>query len=66
MGELTYFLGVKIIQNKKTGSIWLGQKLYTESAGPADRNYYWSGARSVPKIFVFLIIFMRGVAYFNY
>ena len=31
MGELTYFLGVKIIQNKKTGSIWLGQKLYTES-----------------------------------
>ena len=31
MGELTYFLGVKIIQNKETGSIWLGQKLYTES-----------------------------------
>ena len=30
LGELTYFLGVKIIQTK-TGSIWLGQKLYTES-----------------------------------
>ena len=31
LGELTYFLGVKIIQTKETGSIWLGQKLYTES-----------------------------------
>lgn len=31
MGELTYFLGVKIIQNKEKGSIWIGQETYTES-----------------------------------
>ena len=34
-------------------------------AGPADWNYCWRGVQRMPKIFVFLIIFVRGVAYFN-
>ena len=29
MGELTYFLGVKIVQDKENGSIWIGQDAYT-------------------------------------
>ena len=29
MGELRHFLGVQIIQDKKNGSIWIGQSLYT-------------------------------------
>ena len=31
MGELNYFLGVKIVQNYKTGSVWIGQDAYTEN-----------------------------------
>ena len=33
MGELHYFLGVKvhIVQDKDTGNIWIGQESYTES-----------------------------------
>ena len=29
-GELNYFLGVKIVQNHKAGTIWIGQPNYTE------------------------------------
>ena len=28
--ELNHFLGVKIVQNHKTGTIWIGQRIYTE------------------------------------
>ena len=31
MGELHYFLGVKVVQDKDTGNIWIGQDSYTES-----------------------------------
>jgi hypothetical protein len=31
MGELHYFLGVKIIQNTETGEIWMGQSVYTSN-----------------------------------
>ena len=31
MGELHYFLGVKVIQDLKAGTIWLGQPAYSES-----------------------------------
>lgn len=31
MGELTYFLGVKVIQDSSKGQIWIGQPSYTES-----------------------------------
>ena len=31
MGELHYFLGVKIIQDHRKGTIWMGQPLYTEN-----------------------------------
>ena len=31
MGELQYFLGVKIIQNQKSGEVWIGQPAYTRS-----------------------------------
>ena len=31
MGELHYFLGVKVVQDKDTGNIWIGQESYTES-----------------------------------
>ena len=31
MGELCYFLGIKIVQNKDNGSIWIGQPTYTKS-----------------------------------
>lgn len=31
MGDLSYFLGVKVVQNKQNGSIWIGQPLYTEA-----------------------------------
>ena len=30
MGQLSYFLGVKVVQNKENGSIWIGQPCYTE------------------------------------
>ena len=30
MGELHYFLGVKIIQDQKAGKVWIGQPAYTE------------------------------------
>jgi len=28
---LHYFLGVKVVQDHKTGSVWIGQQSYTES-----------------------------------
>ena len=31
MGELHYFLGMKIIQDHKSGKLWIGQPAYTES-----------------------------------
>ena len=31
MGKLHHFLGMKIIQNEETGSVWIGQPAYTES-----------------------------------
>ena len=30
LGELIYFLGVKIVQDRKAGAIWIGQPIYTE------------------------------------
>ena len=30
LGELNYFLGVKIVQNHRAGTIWIGQPTYTE------------------------------------
>ena len=30
MGELHHFLGVKVIQNKKSGEIWMGQSTYAK------------------------------------
>ena len=30
LGELSYFLGVKVVQNCKAGTIWIGQPIYTE------------------------------------
>ena len=31
MGKLHYFLGVKVIQNLKEGTVWLGQPVYSET-----------------------------------
>ena len=31
LGELNYFLGVKVVQNHKDGTIWIGQPTFTES-----------------------------------
>ena len=31
MGELHYFLGVKVVQDQKAGSVWIGQQSYTEN-----------------------------------
>ena len=31
MGKLSYFLGVEIIRNEETGSMWMGQPLYTDT-----------------------------------
>ena len=31
MGESHYFLGMKILQEEKTGAVWIGQPTYTES-----------------------------------
>ena len=30
LGKLNYFLGVKIVQNHRAGTIWIGQPTYTE------------------------------------
>ena len=32
MGELEYFLGVAVNQNKKSGAVWIGQPVYTRKA----------------------------------
>ena len=29
MGELNYFLGVKVVQDHRAGSAWIGQQSYT-------------------------------------
>ena len=31
MGKLHYFLGMKILQNEKSGEVWIGQPAYTEN-----------------------------------
>ena len=31
MGELHYFLGVKVVQDQKAGCVWIGQQSYTEN-----------------------------------
>ena len=31
MGELHYFLGVKVVQDLEAGTIWMGQPTYTEN-----------------------------------
>ena len=31
MGELHYFLGIKIVQDQRSGDVWLGQQVYTDS-----------------------------------
>ena len=31
LGELHYFLGVRMIQNHEKGSIWIGQQVYFEN-----------------------------------
>ena len=31
MGELHYFLGLKVVQDQETGNVWIGQKSYTEN-----------------------------------
>ena len=31
MGKLHYFLGVQVLQDKKTGDTWVGQPAYTEN-----------------------------------
>ena len=31
MGELNYFLGVKVVQDHSAESIWIGQQSYTEN-----------------------------------
>ena len=31
MGELSYFLGIKVKQDHKSGSVWIGQESYTEN-----------------------------------
>ena len=31
MGELHYFLGMKIIQNQSSGEVWIGQPVYTQN-----------------------------------
>ena len=31
MGELHHFLGMKVVQDQETGSVWIGQKLYLEN-----------------------------------
>ncbi len=29
--DLSYFLGIKIVQNKDTGDVWMGQPAYIET-----------------------------------
>ncbi len=31
MGELNHFLGMKVVQDQKTGNVWIGQPAYAES-----------------------------------
>ena len=31
LGKLSYFLGMKVEQNEQNGSVWIGQRAYTES-----------------------------------
>ena len=31
MGKLHYFLGMKVVEDDKTGDIWIGQPAYTEN-----------------------------------
>jgi len=31
LGELKYFLGMKVEQNKEIGAFWIGQPAYTEN-----------------------------------
>ena len=31
MGELHYFLGVKVVRDFKSGNVWIGQQLYIQT-----------------------------------
>ena len=44
LGELKYFLGVNVIQNRSKGSVWLGQQTYTDNV---LRKFGFDSARSV-------------------
>ena len=44
MGELHYFLGVKVVQDHKAGSIWMVQQSYTENI---LRNFGMEDAKSI-------------------
>ena len=44
MGELKYFLGVAVNQNKKSGAVWIGQPVYTRKA---IKKFNMSEAKSV-------------------
>ena len=44
MGELHYFLGVKVVQDHKAESVWIGQQSYTESI---QRKFGMEVAKSI-------------------
>ena len=44
LGELQYFLGVKVIQDHKNGSVWIGQESHTQNI---LRKFGMEGARTV-------------------
>ena len=41
-GELSYFLGVKIVQDCKAGTIWIGQPIYTGGVLKSSEEV-WNG-----------------------
>ena len=54
LGEVNYFLGVKIIQDLKKGTIWIGQPLYTKKIlqyfGMAEARYVKTPVNSSLKL----------------
>ena len=38
MGRLHYFLGIKILQDEKTGNVWIGQPTYVENVLGMDNS----------------------------
>ena len=56
MGELHYFLGIKIVQDQRSGDLWVGQQVYTDSilesfgmenGKPVDTPVY-TGTKLIP------------------